>query len=217
MDGFTFAGVHSSALGCWYRPAAKARGDDMPDFEISDLNPESRDGGYYIGSRVRPREFDLDCYFEDVTEETLVGIYRWLRRDTAGRLIFDSKPFIYYDVILSKRISITLYDHAEDGVKKYSGTFTASFTCYEPFGKLLQLSYEDAATQRELICTGILPTRMMPEAPGVASRRFLLYNPGTERAHTILRLAGNVGDGMLIRNLTTGQRCKVIGLTESSL
>ena len=46
---------------------------------------------------------------------------------------------------------------------------------------------------------------------------FLFYNPGTERAHTIFRIAGNVGDGMLIRNLTTGQRCKIVNLTDESL
>ena len=58
---------------------------------------------------------------------------------------------------------------------------------------------------------------MTPAPPNVSSTSFLLYNPGTERAHTIFRIAGNVGDGMLIRNLTTGQRCKIVNLTEESL
>lgn len=40
----------------------------MEDYEISDLTPDNRDGGYYIGSRVKPREFELECYFEDITE-----------------------------------------------------------------------------------------------------------------------------------------------------
>lgn len=44
-----------------------------------------------------------------------------------------------------------------------------------------------------------------------------MYNPGTEAAHTIIRIAGDVGDGMLIRNLTTGQRCRVIDLQSDSL
>ena len=57
----------------------------------------------------------------------------------------------------------------------------------------------------------------MPEAPSLASRSFLMYNPGTEAAHTIIRVAGDVGSGMLIRNLTTGQRCKVIDLEANSL
>lgn len=58
----------------------------------------------------------------------------------------------------------------------------------------------------------------MPEAPAAGSSFFLLYNPGTEAGHTIFRIAGNVGDdGLLIRNLTTGQKCKVINLKDSSL
>ena len=40
----------------------------MEDYEISELTPDNRDGGYYIGSRVKPREFELECYFEDITE-----------------------------------------------------------------------------------------------------------------------------------------------------
>ena len=41
-------------------------------------------GRYYIGTRVLPREFELDCYFEEITEAQLEQIYRWLRRDTQG-------------------------------------------------------------------------------------------------------------------------------------
>ena len=44
-----------------------------------------------------------------------------------------------------------------------------------------------------------------------------MYNPGTEVAHTSIRVAGDVGSGLLIRNLTMGQRCKVIDLEANSL
>lgn len=146
------------------------------------------------------------------------SIYRWLYRGTRGRLVFDHKPYAYYDVVASKRIVITLYDHEDEaGNKLYAGTFTATFTCYEPFGKMLNNSYDDKIDNNALTGTGILPTIMMPAMPTYDSRSFLMYNPGTEAAHTIIRVAGNVGDGMLIRNLTTGQRCKVIGLKEDSL
>ena len=70
---------------------------------------------------------------------------------------------------------------------------------------------------RTLARTGLLPTAMTPTPPSVNSTSFLLYNPGTERAHTVFRIAGNVGDGMLIRNLTTGQRCKIVNLTDEIL
>ena len=75
-----------------------------------------------------------------------------------------------------------------------------------------------APTEAELSETGLLPSEMMPEAPIRDSSFFLLYNPGTEIAHTVFRIAGDVGDdGLLIRNLTTGQKCKVVNLKDSSL
>ena len=132
--------------------------------------------------------------------------------------MFDHKPYCWYDVVASKRIAITLYDHAdENGNKLYAGTFTATFTCYEPFGHMFQTSYSGEIDDRTLAHTGLLSSSMMPEAPSIASRSFLLYNPGTETAHTIIRIAGDIGDGMLIRNLTTGQRCKVVDLHSDSL
>lgn len=78
-------------------------------------------------------------------------------------------------------------------------------------------SDDGSCDSRTLAGTGLLPAAITPLPPSVSSTSFLLYNPGTERAHTIIRIAGNVGDGMLIRNLTTGQRCKVVNLTEESL
>ena len=58
---------------------------------------------------------------------------------------------------------------------------------------------------------------MMTDQPTPESRSLLLYNPGTEVAHTIIRMVGDVSSGLLIRNLTTGQRCKVIDLKADSL
>lgn len=58
MDGFSFAGIHSSTFGCYYHPDAKARGDGMPEYEVEELTPDGRDGGYYIGARVKPKVFE---------------------------------------------------------------------------------------------------------------------------------------------------------------
>lgn len=82
----------------------------------------------------------------------------------------------------------------------------------------MKLKSDDGSCDaRTLARTGLLPAAMTPVPPSISSTSFLLYNPGTERAHTVFRIAGNVGDGMLIRNLTTGQRCKVVNLTDETL
>ena len=106
----------------------------MPEYEAGELAAEGRDGGYYTGARVKSRVFELDCYFEEITKAQMEGIYRWLDRRNHGDLIFDERPFVRYEAFPSKRIEISLYDHsAADGLR-YSGTFTAYLTCYEPFG-----------------------------------------------------------------------------------
>lgn len=83
---------------------------------------------------------------------------------------------------------------------------------------MLKSELEAAPTETELSETGLLSAEMTPEAPTADSSFFLLYNPGTEVGHSIIRLTGDVGeDGLLIRNLTTGQKCKVVNLKANSL
>ena len=190
----------------------------MEDYEISDLTTDHRDGGYYIGARVKPRVFELDCFFEDITENQLERIHRWLRRNAHGELILDHKACVIYDVVTSKRISISLYDHEDEhGKRLFSGTFTATFTCYHPFGRLIRNSHHNDATETELALTGLLAAEIMPPVPKANSTTVLLYNPGMERANTIIHIVGDVGTGLLIRNLTTAQRCKVVELKSTGL
>ena len=111
-----------------------------------------------------------------------------------------------------KRVEIRQYTHRVDEADRYSGTFTISFRCYDPFGRLLRTAYEGSCGEAELIQTGILPVHMMPPAPALTDRQCLLYNCGTERAHTRIQLAGDVGEGLVIDNVTTGQQCRIVGL-----
>ena len=69
MNGFSFAGIHSSVFGCWHIPDARERGDWMEDYELSELIPDNRDGGYYTGVRATPREFELKCFFEEISAQ----------------------------------------------------------------------------------------------------------------------------------------------------
>lgn len=57
MDGFTYNGIHSSAFGCCYIPNAADQGRDTAAYEVEDLEVAGRDGGYYVGNNVKPREF----------------------------------------------------------------------------------------------------------------------------------------------------------------
>lgn len=99
-------------------------------------------------------------------------------------------------MVTSKKLAVSLYDHVDaSGARRYSGTFEACFTAYEPFARMLQISDDGNICDAAMNETGILPTAMMPEKPDSESRSFIIYNPGTEIAHTVIRMAGDVGDG----------------------
>ena len=52
-----------------------------------------------------------------------------------------------YEVFPSKRIQISLYDHSTSAGNRYSGMFTAYFTCHDPFGQLIHV-WDDIITCR---------------------------------------------------------------------
>lgn len=162
MAGFTYRSIHSSSFGCFHIPGAAERGRDMPEYDVEDLDAGYEDGGLYVGNRVKQRDFVLDCYFEGITLEMREGLIRWLDRNTKGTLIYDAKPHIYYDVRPVKRIEIKQYSYVENGTRLYSGTFTITFRCYDPFGKLFASSFNGDSSSEMLAATGILPANMMP-------------------------------------------------------
>ena len=172
----------------------------------------------YVDNRVKTRDFALDCYFEAVTLDMREGLLQWLDRNTQGALTFDDRPYVYYDVRPAKRIEIRQYNHRTNGETLYSGTFTITFRCYDPFGKLYMPSFVSSASPAILAETGVLYTDMILPTPSPSDIGFLVYNAGTERAPLIIRLAGDVGvDGLSIENETTGQACKIIGLKEAEI
>ena len=95
-----------------------------------------RDGGYYYGNNVKIRKFTLQCYFEEITRETREEIRNWLDRNTKGKLIFDERPFVYYNVRPTDVASGEIYTILTTRGEVYSGTFTATFSAYEPYGHL---------------------------------------------------------------------------------
>lgn len=45
MFGFTYCGVHSGSLSCYYVPAPAEQGRDMPAYTVEELEAAGRDGG----------------------------------------------------------------------------------------------------------------------------------------------------------------------------
>ena len=136
----------------------------------------------------------------------------------AGELIFDARPDVTYWVRPSKQIAPEIYEHLLEGntEKTYSGTFTATFSAYEPFGFLTKKSYsvDEDANHYSSFC-GMLRDDEMPSTPNAASRSFLVYNCGTEPCGVRFSFNGTAPNGFTIINETNRSVCKILGLPQS--
>lgn len=212
-DGFSYCGIHCSKYNVEYIPDAKGRWFQSPAFDVSQKDVSGRDGGYYYGNDAKIRELTLLCYFEEITKETREQIRNWLDRRTKGKLIFDERPFVYYNVRPTKVVTGEIYAVLTKHGEVYSGTFTITFAAYEPYGFLMPCTLTDEAEMQGAgMITGLLPSAEMPAAPTTQNASsFLLYNGGTQTCDTVIQIGGT-GTNILIANAANGTSCSLHSL-----
>lgn len=213
MDGFRYNGIHSDFFSCYYIPDESTLFDDKVDFEVYDDEPGWKSGGLYYGTRVKPREFVLSCFFEDITREQKEKMMQWLDRKTSGDLIFDARPFVRYKVRPTKKVNGKIYtqNYAHLAGDRYSGTFDVTFTAYDPYGYLLYSSYDGMDHDGAAQYCGMIDKSMMPSSPAAPSTYFNVYNPGTERCGCVIRIGGS-GTDITIANDANQHKCKLMEL-----
>ena len=188
MSGFTYNGVHSSKYGLYYTMTWDEKWFSDAEYEVYDADVDWKHGGYYYGSRAKVRVFTLKCYFEEIDVATRQAIKRWLGRETAGRLIFDEMPFVYWNVRPGK---VPVGNWYLDNNETHSGTVTITFKAYEPFGRLLRkYNTESSPDDGAENYVDILSVDDMPAAPTTGGTSFEVYNPGTESCGLTIELAG---------------------------
>lgn len=223
-DGFSFRGKHISEFGSVYVASAEDLGRIGSSIKIEEETPDGMDGGYWFDVTVEPYVRKFNCVYEDVPKSTLYDILRWFDRRQEGALIFDDRPYAVYTARPTAEIVFSDYPRQGACAKRelHSGTFSIELTAYEPFATV-SVPYiptnETADVDPVALATVsdelmVLQEAQMPPAPTAASTEFLMYNCGTEYAHTVLRAAGE-GD-VTLTNLTTGQVCVVKGLTSAA-
>lgn len=219
MDGFSFCGVHCSRYGIGFIPSAAKRTQSTPEFKPITMTVAGKAGGYSFGNQVEIREFSLECFFEDITTETYEGILQWLHRDAEGKLVFDDRPYVYYNVRVGKIVEgktyTTSHPHKYGKSILYSGTITIVFEADDPFGRMTYNSYVDHDADGATVRCGILEVKEMPPSIQPSAGNYLLYNPGTEISDTVIRIAGKAPNGCKITNQTTGDVCEFIALPSS--
>ena len=214
MDGFKYNGRHCSEFGVWYVPDAKDLWMNSPDYDITSTKVKGRAGSYYYTNEAKERTFTLSCFFEDITWFDREQIRHWIDRKTSGELVFDYKPFVYYKVRPTKLDTGKVYvtRGTTDQQNRYSGTFSITFTAYEPFGYMTYKSFTTYDDDNASIYCGILDSTEMPAEPTVSSRSFLIYNCGTEVADTTITIGGSAPNGLTITNATNNSVCSLISL-----
>ena len=231
MGGFSYRGKNIGEFGdVFYIPDAEERGNYALPFDVSEQEINGRDGAYYYGNRVKPREFALRCYYENLTQQQKYDILHWFGRNTKGKLILDDRNYVYYDVIPYDAVRVEDYRHtACDGSLRYQGYMTFYLKAYCPFGKLMANSvtnnvpmvgsaqidisilYEpttDADNETLILLSAKMPSSNYP----LDGTSFYIYNPGTEPTPLTIRIAGTAENGT-ITNTTNGTTCVIKGMT----
>ena len=216
LEGFTYNGIDSKSLKCYYIPDASDRWFESPDFEVYDQEVTGRPGGYYYGTRTKIRSFNQKMFFEDITISEREQIRQWLKQGTIGDLIFDDRPFeVFHMVTLDKVVPGKSYtSKASNSIQSlFSGAFTVNFVAYDPYGYLTYTTFEQTDPLGASMYCGMLKQTYLPSAPGTTSRDFIIYNCGNITCGTKIQIGGSVGStGITIKNLTNGSKCKLNSL-----
>lgn len=213
--GFTFDGVDIEDLHLTYAPELTNTYVYKPaNFKPHEQIFDAHDGGYYYGNTVQPKDFVLRCIYEDqhVLNGVLTKLYSVFRRGKTARLVFKKRPWCWYVATVAS-VNVDQMTNYQNGV------VTITLRAYYPFART---DYESIPAGSEYEKDMLNNTALLPEdvyqnitsfAPITEPTTILLHNPGTERAKIALRIAGDVGTGLMISNRTTNQNCRFVAIT----
>lgn len=215
--GWSFCGVDIADLGLTYVPSREETYVWQQRYNVQEETLEGRHGGYYYGATVPPKEFQLQCFFEneDIRNGHVDRVMQFFRRGTTGRLVFADRPQLYYiaTVVGCELSRITNYEN---------GFVVVSLKAYYPFARTEEFALTEANQKTMGAFANLLPAEQMPpriiateDNPLTQQTTILLYNGGTEDAALKVNLAGDVGTGIDMVNKTNGQQMGVAALTNA--
>lgn len=194
MGGFSYRGTNIGDFGeIYYAPNESERGDYALPYSVNEEQIKGRSGEYYYGAHVNAREFRLRCYYEDLSDQTIEDILSWFGRHTKGRLIFDDREDVYYDVIPNGRVTFEDYKIERCNGLLHQGIMTIFLKAYSPFGKMLNAGTENVEHAAN-------------------STTLTIANPGTEPTPLTIKMSGTATRGT-ITNTTNGQTCVITNMS----
>ena len=225
FGGFTFDGIDIDKLDLEYAPDNANTYVYKPTSKtVSEQKFEGHEGGYYYGETPAPKDFVLRCFYTGtvVTEGLMSRIYQAFKVGKSGKLIFKQRPWCWY-IATVVNVDITqLLNYA-------NGFVTITMRAYYPYARTDMFTipdFTDYALDIKMNSGLLLNPERMPNykynvigldctTPITERTDFIVYNPGTEKAKVAIEIAGDVGDGIVITNRTTGQKCKFVGITKA--
>lgn len=219
--GFSFCNTNIGSLGLYYVPELEDTFVYKPASSESHVETfEGHDGGYFYGSWYSPKEFTLRCYFEDskIDKGIMAQIYALFKVGKSGKLVFDRRPWCYYHATVTDPIE-------SDFINYENGLITIHMKAMYPFAR----SDIMINTQFEEYHDIIMSNSAVFDKPEMSLQQqftnlqtdhthplsIILCNPGQETAHVGVSIAGDVGEGVVISNASTGQSMRFVAITKA--
>lgn len=218
---FSFCGTDIEDLGLNYAPEIENTYVSKPASAVAHYETfDGHNGGYYYGSWFEPKEFILRCYFEETNIEKgiLRNIDTLFRVGNSGKLIFSRSPWCYYYATVTEPVEYNLRNYL-------NGLVTIHMKAMYPFARSDIYKNTRAEKYHDILMgsTAVFEKEEMlisGEYTNITERitfadPIVLANQGTERAALGIAIAGDVGAGVVISNLTTGQSCKIVAVKKN--
>ena len=207
---FSFNGKHSYEDFGIYRVADGERYNLELNPQMNDRTAEipGLDGMVFCGSNYKSRVFNINFAFDNLTEDKLQELKRWLNGRQIADLWFAEAPHKVYSakVTAQPNIKVVVFDESYGSQEEkktqrvYKGEGTVQFTCYYPFAhtpdyvvdsndmKLegnYYTSYSDFYNYSDLSNAGVLPG-INENAYGDLPFNFIAKLDGVEKDRKIL-------------------------------
>jgi len=227
--GFTFAGRHSSEFGLLVvSDGSRYHQNSYNQFSDSVISVPGKNGGYYFGTQLSQRDFDINCVFDNITPHIMHKIQQWLYPNVVGWLIFDEQPYKKYLVKLSAVPNFNFlpfdelkfaegYNFQKEVLK---GEVNFSFYTIEEYG-IYNSDYEippikkDEIISQQVLDSGLIPKNYkrkniyLPHETInniTESNFFSLYNAGNgiAKANFYVLISKNIAWPLKIQNFDDG-------------
>ncbi len=151
FTGFTYNGRHSSEFNLY--SASDGIGYNnylVPSMEDNTFTVNGVDGSFFVNSKFKTLSFNIKIAYDNVSENNMNDIKRWLGDKKEHKLIFDETPYKYYIAKVGQAVTFKSICFYNEGKRIYKGTGTIQFICNRGYGYSVSNNIRDLLTSSEI-------------------------------------------------------------------